>query len=216
MSPSTLRSAVVATLVMFAPALASAQGAPSNPPPAAAANPIDPAAQERSGRQALAACRGDMATLCGNVEKGGGRKLQCLKDNQAKLSAGCQAAIQGVLAKNTGDAGKAGKLKQACSADTATFCAGVEKGGGRIAKCLKDNAAKLSPSCQAAFQERQGMQLLKKNAKHACAADKQALCGSAEKGRAAVQCLREKQAQASPGCQQALASLPAPRVKALQ
>ena len=212
MSPFMLRSAVFAGLVLLAPAVASAQGAPPIPPAAAASTP----AGERTGHQALAACRGDMAALCGNVEKGGGRKMQCLKDNQAKLSAGCQTAIQAVLAKHEGAAGNGIKLKQACTSDAASLCAGIEKGGGRIARCLKDNAAKLSPACQAAFQERQGMQLLKKNAKQACAADKQVLCGTVEKGHAAVQCLREKQAQASPACQQALASLPAPRGKTQQ
>ena len=218
-------------VMLATPGLALAQGAapPAGPAPQGEAAA---AAGEAGGRQAMAACRGDLASLCANVEKGGGRKVQCLKDNQAKLSPGCQTAIQGVLEKR-GAAGaapaggstaagsaapegaqaagseKAAKIKQSCASDAAALCAGIEKGGGRIMKCLKENEAKLSPACQSAVKERQGLNLLKKNVKQACATDRQALCGTAEKGRAAMVCLREKAASTSPGCQQALASLPA-------
>jgi hypothetical protein len=49
-------------------------------------------AQERGAlRQA---CVGDYRALCANVERGGGRIIQCLKANEAKLSAGCRGALQ--------------------------------------------------------------------------------------------------------------------------
>jgi hypothetical protein len=41
---------------------------------------------------------------------------------------------------------------QACAADRKTYCADVERGGGRIFKCLRDNLVRLSPACQAAVQ----------------------------------------------------------------
>lgn len=199
----TRRTFVFTTAVLLlVPSFAFAQSAAPAPTPAAA--PVHGA-----GHAAMAACKGDMATLCGAVERGGGRKIQCLKDNQAKLSAGCQSAIQAVLdGQGGGKAAKAGgKGMEACHADLATVCAGVEKGQGRLVKCLKENAAKLSPTCQLALQAQQARRALTKDAKAACAADQASLCQEAEKGKG-MNCLRENSAKASPGCQQALASLP--------
>ena len=50
------------------------------------------AAQERGAMRQ--ACVGDYRTFCANVERGGGRVIQCLKTNEAKLSAGCRSAMQ--------------------------------------------------------------------------------------------------------------------------
>jgi cysteine rich repeat protein len=45
----------------------------------------------RHGR--LAVCRTDLASFCQDVERGGGRKVACLKENQAKLSSDCAGAL---------------------------------------------------------------------------------------------------------------------------
>lgn len=222
---TAFQAALAAALVIACgPAMAQQ---PSEPAQTTA--PADGPVRDGPGRQALAACRGDMQTLCGGIERGGGRKIACLKENQAKLSPGCQAAISTVLARfgagrattaaalpplaASGGAPTAnGDVRQACHADIATVCAGVEKGGGRIGKCLKDNAGKLSPGCQAAIADRKNkMQVLKKAAKAACAADSHTLCGTGVNGHAERQCLHQKEAQLSNGCRQALAALPKPR-----
>jgi len=39
-------------------------------------------------------------------------------------------------------------LRSACGGDVRSYCAGVEPGGGRIARCLGANAASLSPACK--------------------------------------------------------------------
>jgi Golgi apparatus protein 1 len=44
--------------------------------------------------QAREACKGDAKQLCADVKPGEGRMMRCLKDNEAKLSAGCKAALQ--------------------------------------------------------------------------------------------------------------------------
>jgi hypothetical protein len=41
---------------------------------------------------------------------------------------------------------------EACAADRKTYCSDVERGGGRIFKCLRDNLPRLAPACQAAVQ----------------------------------------------------------------
>ena len=44
-----------------------------------------------------------------------------------------------------------GAVREACKADVATHCAGLEPGGGRIRECLKANREKLSDGCKAAI-----------------------------------------------------------------
>jgi hypothetical protein len=67
----------------------------ATPPPAASpATPIQAATPAaRPIRASMRACRTDTATFCASVEKGGGRKVKCLIENQAKLSPDCAAAI---------------------------------------------------------------------------------------------------------------------------
>jgi hypothetical protein len=51
-----------------------------------------------------------------------------------------------------GHGGHRGAMK-ACQADRQTYCAGVEKGGGRIMQCMKQHASQLSAGCKSALQE---------------------------------------------------------------
>jgi hypothetical protein len=39
-------------------------------------------------------------------------------------------------------------LREACTDDTKKFCADVQRGGGRIIKCLRDHSAELAPPCR--------------------------------------------------------------------
>ena len=41
--------------------------------------------------------------------------------------------------------------RTACKADVASLCSGVQPGGGRIAACLKQNEAQVSPACKDAL-----------------------------------------------------------------
>lgn len=100
---------------------------------------VEAAGGKRDGGGRMAACRTDVATLCQTAEKGSGR-MRCLKQNEAKLSPDCKATI--------GEMGTRGQaLRQACSADAQSLCASVSRGNGGIVKCLKDNLAKVSPTC---------------------------------------------------------------------
>ncbi|MFZ0396748.1 MAG: hypothetical protein WAM06_01720, partial [Methyloceanibacter sp.] len=42
-------------------------------------------------------CRSDFMANCSGVPRGGKEALQCLKDNVAKLSSGCQQAVKAVM-----------------------------------------------------------------------------------------------------------------------
>jgi hypothetical protein len=50
-----------------------------------------------------------------------------------------------------GGHGGHGAMK-ACRPDREKYCAGVEKGGGRVMACMKEHAAELSPGCKSALQ----------------------------------------------------------------
>jgi Cysteine rich repeat len=50
-------------------------------------------AADVSDRAGRASCKADVEKLCANVERGGGRIVQCLKENEAKLSTPCKAAV---------------------------------------------------------------------------------------------------------------------------
>ncbi len=41
---------------------------------------------------------------------------------------------------------------KACAADVKILCSGIERGDGRIAKCLKENVSKVSAACKEKLQ----------------------------------------------------------------
>ena len=45
------------------------------------------------------------------------------------------------------------QAEQACTPDIRAFCPTVRMGGGKIAACLKQNAARLSPACSSAMAQ---------------------------------------------------------------
>lgn len=89
----------------------------------------------------------------------------------------------------------------ACKADVEKYCAGVEKGKGRILACLQANQTSLTPDCQAKLP------LMEKfhEMKLACRADREKLCAQAEGGRKGVrQCMKQNRDLLSPECQNAM------------
>ena len=65
------------------------------PPPAApAAAPAAPTAQQKAAIRA--ACRSDFMSHCSGVQPGGAEALQCLKRNEAQLSAACRNAVAAI------------------------------------------------------------------------------------------------------------------------
>lgn len=115
--------------------------APAAPPaPAAAPAPAAQPAQARRGP-----CYDDVQQFCKDVKPGGGRVTACLEKNQAELSPACGNLLQ--LSKERID-----KFIKACDADIEKLCKDIEPGSGRVANCLKNKEAQLSPACKAEFQ----------------------------------------------------------------
>jgi hypothetical protein len=149
---------------------------PSAPaaPPAAATAPAKPTAPQTAAIRA--ACRSDFMSHCSGVQPGGAEALQCLKRNEAQLSAACRSAVAAI----GGGAGAAPApsgapaaaaapaiaplgpmptlrprealaIVQICGVEVRSLCAGIPFGGGRIISCLAANAPSLSPSCYGAL-----------------------------------------------------------------
>jgi hypothetical protein len=154
------------------------------PPPAApTVAPAAPTAQQKAAIRA--ACRSDFMSHCSGVQPGGAEALQCLKRNDAQLSAACRSAVAAIgaggagAAAPSGPAGPAGPaaaapavapigpmpmlrprealaIVQICGAEVRSLCAGVPFGGGRIISCLAENASSLSPNCYSALSAAAG------------------------------------------------------------
>ncbi len=87
----------------------------------------------------------------------------------------------------------ASDLMRACRADYRKFCSGMKPGGGRIADCLKQYQAELSPSCQT-FIGTIGE----------CGEEAKKICGSDATGSSFRECVKAHAAEFSPACQAAL------------
>jgi hypothetical protein len=161
------------------PARASAPPAPAAPATSAAA-PAAPTAQQKAAIRA--ACRSDFMSRCSGVQPGGAEALQCLKSNEAQLSAACRSAVAAIGGGGAGAAAapsgapaataapavapigpmpmlrprEALAIVQICGAEVRSLCAGVPFGGGRIISCLAENASSLSPNCYSALSAAAG------------------------------------------------------------
>ena len=117
---------------------------------------------------------------CSGVQPGGAEALQCLKRNEAQLSAACRSAVAAIgggagaaaAVRSTGGNGApavapigpmpmlrprdALAIVQICGVEVRSLCAGVPFGGGRVISCLAANASSLSPSCYGALSAAAG------------------------------------------------------------
>src|ERR1700731_4153194 len=163
------------------PAEPARASAPPAPPPAApagsAAPPAKPTAQQTAAIRA--ACRSDFMSHCSGVQPGGAEALQCLKRNEAQLSAASRSAVAAIrggppraapsgapaaAAPAVAPIGPMPMLRprealaivQICGVEVRSLCAGVPFGGGRVLSCLAANASSLSPGCYSALSAAAG------------------------------------------------------------
>ena len=85
------------------------------------------------------ACTKEIQAFCADVQPGGGRILQCLKDNDPKLSPACVERIHDL------EAALGGPLS-VCRDDWVAYCYHPRvAGGGNVLQCLQANQAMVSP-----------------------------------------------------------------------
>ncbi|HEX3888244.1 MAG TPA: efflux RND transporter periplasmic adaptor subunit [Phenylobacterium sp.] len=151
---------------------------------AAGAGGFTPSPEMQAARAAMhAACDPDMKKLCPGQE--GRDAFMCLRDNTAKASKACQAALSKMPSHAGGGAGGQASAPAAGAAPAAS--AGGQSGGGFSP----------SPEMAAAFAE----------VRKACASDNTKLCPGKE-GRDLMMCIHENSDKLSAGCQAARAKMP--------
>lgn len=97
------------------------------------------------------ACKADAEKLCAGVQPGHGAIMQCLKQHEAELSAGCKSNMAMVKEKMQD---RKEELKSACAADQQQFCKDVTPGEGREFACLHAHSDKLSAGCKEAMMKK--------------------------------------------------------------
>ena len=94
--------------------------------------------------------------------------------------------------------GKGEKAEGPCREDAKKFCGNVQPGGGRIARCMKEHEAQLSPACQSAMKEAQ--QRFEEFSKD-CKPDAEKFCKGIRPGQGRIlACLKSHQAELAPAC----------------
>ena len=92
--------------LLLALALAAAAPAFAQSSAASAIPDVGAAGAKGGGHGAMKACKADRQTFCADVEKGGGRVMQCMKAHAAQLSQPCKDAIQARRAQHAAAKGK--------------------------------------------------------------------------------------------------------------
>jgi hypothetical protein len=100
------------------------------------------------------------------------------------------------------------KLADDCGADIGKFCKGLNLGGGRIADCLEQNAAKVSPTCKASVAGVVQSITQRERAQGAysdvCAGDIAMRCKGVKGDGYKLACLNKAQKRVSDKCNQAI------------
>jgi hypothetical protein len=88
--------------------------------------------------------------------------------------------------------------KGPCADDVAKFCKGVQPGGGAVARCLKEHANELSPSCkEGAAKAKQKVEEFSE----ACKSDANKFCKQVKPGGGRIlQCLKQHENELAPDC----------------
>jgi hypothetical protein len=89
-------------------------------------------------------------------------------------------------------------VRQACTADFAKVCAGVEPGEGRVMACVREHFGQLSASCQNAL-------MANVTITRVCKADAEQNCAGIQPGGGRIQaCMKDHFAELGEHCQHAL------------
>jgi len=108
------------------------------------------------------------------------------------------AVIAAALATGALAQGKAEKGEGPCREDAKKFCGNVQPGGGRIARCMKENEAQLSPACQSAMKQAEQRV---REVREECEGDAKKFCqGIRPGGGRILACLKSHQSELAPAC----------------
>jgi hypothetical protein len=151
--------------------------------------------------QAEDPCAADVKQFCGGVKVGGGRVQECLRQNEARLSAACRAK-QAAYAARFHDLVE--EFARACGRDIERLCAEVKPGSGRVVACLIRQQDDLTSSCRPEIERIQAATQRIAEVRAACKADVDRLCsGAGLDAGPLVECLEANRAGLSETCRTA-------------
>jgi cysteine rich repeat protein len=147
-------------------------------------------------------CKEDAERLCKGVEPGEGRVVQCLKQHEADLSPACKQ-------KRDTFRERVQEIRAACESDARKFCAGVQPGAGRIARCLEQHESDLSEACRSEGrkigEERRERRGPMQDLQQSCREDARKLCTGVKPGGGRIaRCLRSHESELSQACADAV------------
>lgn len=122
------------------------------------------------------------------------------------LAATALAALLAVNASTTLAQDAPPTVAQACKADRQKFCADMKPGDGKLAACMKQHEAELSPECAAARKE---LADARRNIRLSCKADTDKFCADAARQPGGlVKCLEGHASEIGEACAEALKARP--------
>lgn len=159
------------------------------------------AAQQPSQAQVNAvrqACRGDYMSHCSSVPTGGAAALNCLRQNVASLSPGCQQAVNAIQAPATRPA----------AAPAATPPAAPPPAAPPAVPAATPEPTAAPPTTTAKAPSAKAKQAATARIRQACGTDYRTHClGIPPGGQQALACLERNGPTLSPACRQALATV---------
>jgi hypothetical protein len=115
------------------------KGAKAGPPPGAGA-PVEWGPMPGMHKS----CTAEVDKLCKDTQRGHGRIAVCLHEHAPELSPACKASVDRVMTQMNARM----ETHKACAADAQKLCSDLPPGTGRVAVCLGEHAAELSPACR--------------------------------------------------------------------
>jgi Golgi apparatus protein 1 len=135
-------------------------------------------------------CQEEIRKFCKDVKPGGGRVDQCLHAHEAEISPECREARLEMKEKVRG-------TLDACEADLQKFCGRVAGGKARIARCMKEHEAELSPGCRERAVELKDLM----GPGNPCHGDQEKFCADVVPGEGRIlDCILEHQPELSEAC----------------
>jgi hypothetical protein len=170
----------------------------------AAATPACAQAPTDAQRSAIRSqCRSDYQAHCASIPPGGMASLQCLQQNMASLSSGCQTAVRAVEAPATPKAETAPATPKADSAPAAAMDKPAAETAAPPSAPAPKTATSPKPAASPAAKKPSSAQVAA--IRSACRSDYQQNCaGVPTGGAAALSCLEKNKANLSASCQKAV------------
>jgi len=97
------------------------------------------------------ACHDEVQKFCGQVKRGEGRVVRCIKENEKNFSPDCQATIKKKIKQRVESRAE---KQEPCRADSEKFCKDKKVSSGGIVHCLREHERELSEGCRKGIQKR--------------------------------------------------------------